>query len=72
MVPKPSIFEPGGRATPSTIQKVAEKCRFFEDTNFDQKKRPKNHTPGPPATTTCGGAEIDPVPPLPQTHSPSA
>ena len=45
---------------------------FFEATNFDQKNRAKNQPPDPPATTTCGGAEINLVPPLPQTPSPSA
>ena len=45
---------------------------FFEATNFDQKNRAKNHPPDPPATTTYGEAEINPVPPLPQTPSPSA
>ena len=72
MIPKPSIFEPRGHATPSKIQKVAEKTCFFRDADFDQKKSPKNHPPGPPATTTCGGPEMNLVPPLPQTPSPRA
>ena len=72
MIPKPSIFEPRGHATPSKIQTVAEKMCFFEATNFDEKNRAKNHPPDPPATTTYGGAEMDLVPPLPQTPSPRA